>query len=77
MKYFLLQVVDYGWLGLFPISLNKDADIIKTLKKMVNTTYGYRSKFSHSEEHIEPGYYRVLLKTYDILAEITATDHVL
>ncbi len=43
---------------------------------MVNSTCGYRSKFSHSEEHTEPGYYRVLLKTYDILAEITATDHV-
>lgn len=40
-------VVDYGWLGLFPVALQKDADIIKTLSKMVNSTYGYRSKFSH------------------------------
>ena len=34
---------------------------------------GYRSRFSHSHEKAEPGYYSVKLKDYDILAELTAT----
>jgi predicted alpha-1,2-mannosidase len=35
----------------------------------------YKSKFSHDEEVAEPGYYRVKLDTYNILAELTATAH--
>lgn len=35
---------------------------------------GYRSRFSHSEEKAEPGYYAVLLKDYGIRAELTATS---
>jgi len=34
---------------------------------------GYRSRFSHAEESASPGYYKVRLKDYDILAELTAT----
>ena len=34
---------------------------------------GYRCRFSHQDEHAEPGYYRVHLKDYDILAELTTT----
>jgi predicted alpha-1,2-mannosidase len=34
---------------------------------------GYRSRFSHQDEKAEPGYYSVLLKDYDIRAELTAT----
>ena len=34
---------------------------------------GYRSRFSHDNEHAEPGYYRVRLTDYDINAELTAT----
>jgi predicted alpha-1,2-mannosidase len=34
---------------------------------------GYRSKFSHSTEVAEPGYYRVKLEDHNILAEMTAT----
>ncbi len=34
---------------------------------------GYRSAFSHTNEHAEPGYYRVLLDDDHILAELTAT----
>ncbi|MEU9954923.1 GH92 family glycosyl hydrolase [Streptomyces sp. NPDC050982] len=34
----------------------------------------YRSKFSHDDEEATPGYYRVGLSTYDIEAELTATQ---
>lgn len=34
---------------------------------------GYRSRFDHADERASPGYYRVLLKDHDILAELTAT----
>ncbi|MGP3925529.1 GH92 family glycosyl hydrolase [Streptomyces sp. 8N616] len=34
----------------------------------------YRSEYSHDDEKAEPGYYRVGLNTYDIDAELTATE---
>lgn len=34
---------------------------------------GYRSRFSHEDEKSSPGYYSVLLKDYNIKAEVTAT----
>lgn len=34
-----------------------------------------KSRFSHDEELAQPGYYRVKLDTYDIVAELTATAH--
>ncbi|MFI1393677.1 GH92 family glycosyl hydrolase [Streptomyces sp. NPDC020681] len=34
----------------------------------------YRSTYSHDNEKAEPGYYRVNLKSYDIDAELTATQ---
>jgi predicted alpha-1,2-mannosidase len=34
---------------------------------------GYRSAFSHSNEHASPGYYNVLLDDHKIKAELTAT----
>jgi len=34
---------------------------------------GYRSRFSHESEKSEPGFYSVLLKDYNIRAELTAT----
>jgi predicted alpha-1,2-mannosidase len=34
---------------------------------------GYRSRFSHAEEKVEPGYYSVTLKDYAIQAELSAT----
>jgi predicted alpha-1,2-mannosidase len=37
---------------------------------------GYRSRFDKKDEHAEPGYYSVLLKDYDVLAELTATKRV-
>jgi predicted alpha-1,2-mannosidase len=41
-----------------------------------NPTLGYRSRFSHANEHGEPGYYSVLLKDYGIKAELTSTARV-
>ena len=35
----------------------------------------FQSHFSHDNELAEPGYYRVLLDKYNVLAELTATDH--
>ena len=34
-----------------------------------------RSEFSHADESAKPGYYSVLLKTFNIKAELTATVH--
>lgn len=41
-----------------------------------NPDDGYRSRFDKTHEHSEPGYYSVLLKDYNIKAEITATKRV-
>ena len=41
-----------------------------------NPDEGYRSRFDKKDEHSEPGYYSVLLKDYNIKAEITATERV-
>jgi predicted alpha-1,2-mannosidase len=35
---------------------------------------GYRSRFSHNDEVMSPGYYSVLLKDYNIRAELTSTE---
>jgi len=34
-----------------------------------------RSGFSHDNEFAAPGYYRVMLDKYNVLAELTATAH--
>jgi len=39
-----------------------------------NPGEGYRSRFSHADEVAEPGYYSVLLRDYDIRAELSATE---
>ena len=41
-----------------------------------NPDSGYRSRFSHKNEHASPGYYSVLLEDYNIKAEMTATTRV-
>ncbi len=38
-----------------------------------NPDEGYRSRFEHSDETATPGYYSVLLKDYDVKAELTTT----
>lgn len=42
--------------------------------KADDTSTGYRSRFSHENEHAELGYYSVLLDDYNIKAELTATE---
>jgi predicted alpha-1,2-mannosidase len=37
-----------------------------------NPDEGYRSRFSHENEQARPGYYRVRLEDYDVMAEMTA-----
>lgn len=37
---------------------------------------GYRSRYSHHEEEASPGYYSVMLKDYDIKAELTVSKRV-
>jgi hypothetical protein len=44
-------VVDYGWLGIMPISISKDKSVSTTLNKWIKKLYGFRSKFSHEREH--------------------------
>ncbi|MEC3907042.1 GH92 family glycosyl hydrolase [Tamlana sp. 2201CG12-4] len=41
-----------------------------------NPDAGYRSRFDKATEHAETGYYSVLLKDYNINAELTATERV-
>jgi predicted alpha-1,2-mannosidase len=38
-----------------------------------NPETGYRSRFSHEDEHSVPGYYSVLLRDYGVKAELSAT----
>ena len=50
---------------------------LKTVPGAVNSTgEGYRSAFSHDDEVATAGYYSVLLKDYNIKAELTATKRV-
>lgn len=50
---------------------------LKTVPGAVNSTgEGYRSAFSHDDEVATAGYYSVLLKDYNIQAELTATKRV-
>ena len=41
-----------------------------------NPGEGYRSRFTHDDETAVPGYYSVLLRDYNIRAELTATERV-
>ena len=43
---------------------------------MTDERKGYRSRFSHDDEVATAGYYSVLLKDYDVTAEMTATTRV-
>lgn len=40
-----------------------------------NSETGYRSRFSHEQEWAKPGYYKVNLLDYNVMAELTATAH--
>lgn len=44
--------------------------------KLENPDGGYRSHFSHENELAQPGYYKVKLDDYNIIAELTSTPRV-
>lgn len=59
------------------IVLMPTAGDLKTVPGPVNSTgLGYRSSFNHADEVATAGYYAVLLKDYNIKAELTATPRV-
>ena len=63
---------DLGDILLMPVT-----GTVKPVKGALgNYKSGYYSLFSHKEEKTRPGYYRVRLKRYNILAELTATERV-
>lgn len=47
-----------------------------TAGKLETPDEGYRSRFSHENEVAEPGYYRVKLDDYEVIAELTSTPRV-
>lgn len=50
---------------------------LKTIAgKLETPDEGYRSRFSHENEVAEPGYYRVKLDDYEVVAELTSTPRV-
>jgi predicted alpha-1,2-mannosidase len=54
-----------------------DVPFMPTVGPIVSTDPAvFRSRFDHVNEHAEPGYYRVLLSTYGIEAELTAGTRV-
>jgi predicted alpha-1,2-mannosidase len=63
-------MVNGGDILLMPV-VNDKLQIIPGTKDNPDT--GYRSRFSHSDETASPGYYSVLLKDYNVKAELTAT----
>jgi predicted alpha-1,2-mannosidase len=63
-------VGDYGDIRFMPMS----GKLITVPGKEEDPSSGYRSRFSHANEAASPGYYRVLLEDYDILAEMTVTE---
>jgi len=57
--------------GLLTMPTNGPLKIIPGTE--TNPDLGYRSRFSHDDETAQAGYYQVLLKDYDINAELTST----
>ena len=61
-------------LDLLIIPTNGDLQLVPG--KELNPSSGYRSRFVHEDESASPGYYSVILKDYNITAELTATERV-
>ncbi len=66
-------MVNGGEILLMP-TVGDDIQIFPGSKE--NPDEGYRSRFSHADETASPGYYSVLLKDYNIKAELTSTQRV-
>jgi predicted alpha-1,2-mannosidase len=65
--HFLGGVVDWGNVGMMPISADPTKDIV--------TDYGFRSKFQKKNEEAHPHFYNVHLDTWNIFVELTATRY--
>ena len=66
-----------GWADLGDILLMPTIGTLKMLPgSKENPDEGYRSKFSHERESASPGYYSVMLDSYGIKAELTASPRV-
>ncbi len=63
-------MVNGGDILLMPTAGGKLLTIPGTLE---NPDEGYRSRFDHADEIASPGYYSVILKDYNIRAELTST----
>lgn len=61
-----------GGISLMPVT----GDLITTPGTLENPDSGFRSRFDKKDELAEPGYYSVLLKDYNVKAELTATERV-
>ncbi len=66
-------MVNGGEILLMP-TVGDDIQIFPGSKE--NPDEGYRSRFSHADETASPGYYSVLLKDYNVKAELTSTQRV-
>ena len=64
---------DLGDVLLTPVS---GADVPLEPGDPEKTQPGYRSRFSHTREHAEPGYYSVFLQDSQVQAELTASERV-
>ncbi len=63
---------DLGDFLIMPITGTRNLNPLKN----VDGTKGYYSTFSHDREKAHPGYYKVDLESYNITAELTATERV-
>ena len=61
-----------GGLALMPVS----GEPLTVPGRLEDPSAGWRSRFDKSDETATPGYYSVLLKDYDVFAELTATPRV-
>jgi len=61
-----------GGLALMPVT----GDVITTPGLLEAPTEGWRSSFDKADETARPGYYSVVLKDYNVKAELTATTRV-
>ena len=61
-----------GGLALMPVT----GDPVTAPGRLENPDAGWRSRFDKADEVARPGYYGVLLKDYDVYAELTATPRV-
>ena len=61
-----------GGLALMPVA----GEPLTVPGLLENPSEGWRSSFDKADEYARPGYYSVVLKDYDVKAELTATERV-